>query len=227
MLRIIGHRGAKGLAPENTLASIEKALEYGVDEIEIDVFSTADGQIVLCHDRLLPGIGGMTHDIGTTTYRELLAAKPDLTTLAQAAAAVKDKAVLRIEIKPEADIQLVIASIKELLADGWIATNLTVVSFDQAILEAVKAALPEVPLGVNEDYWSFKAVRRARRLNTKHIIMNQKFLWFGFISAMSHRGYRLETYTLNDADQARRWAKHGLAGVCTDYPDRYVKSSKD
>lgn len=50
---LIGHRGAASEAPENTLASIEKALTYGVDRVEVDVQMTKDGQIILMHDRTL------------------------------------------------------------------------------------------------------------------------------------------------------------------------------
>ena len=48
----IAHRGAsgQGLAPENTLAACEKAIQLGVDAIEIDVHATRDGQIVVLHD---------------------------------------------------------------------------------------------------------------------------------------------------------------------------------
>ena len=47
---IIGHRGIPVLAPENTLAGIEKALELGADGIEIDVHLSQDGHVVVCHD---------------------------------------------------------------------------------------------------------------------------------------------------------------------------------
>ena len=48
---VIGHRGAKGHAPENTLKSIQKAIELGVDGIEIDVFRCASGELVVFHDK--------------------------------------------------------------------------------------------------------------------------------------------------------------------------------
>ena len=52
---IVGHRGAAGLAPENTLAAFKKACEFGVDAIELDVFLSADGKIIVHHDyRLKP-----------------------------------------------------------------------------------------------------------------------------------------------------------------------------
>src|SRR5690606_22495883 len=52
-LIITGHRGAGGLAPENTLASIQLALDLGVDRIEIDVQQTNDNVIIVLHDRTL------------------------------------------------------------------------------------------------------------------------------------------------------------------------------
>ena len=52
-IAIIGHRGAAGLVPENTLAAFQKACEIGVDAIELDVFLTAGGKIVVHHDYAL------------------------------------------------------------------------------------------------------------------------------------------------------------------------------
>ena len=50
---VIGHRGARGHVAENTLASIEKAMELGVDGVEIDVFRCATGELVVFHDKTL------------------------------------------------------------------------------------------------------------------------------------------------------------------------------
>lgn len=50
MIQIMGHRGASGLEPENTLRSFRKAIELGVDYIECDVHATKDGHLVLIHD---------------------------------------------------------------------------------------------------------------------------------------------------------------------------------
>ena len=49
----IGHRGAKGLEPENTLISFQKAIEIGVDGIELDVRLTSDGELVVIHDETI------------------------------------------------------------------------------------------------------------------------------------------------------------------------------
>ena len=53
MTKIFGHRGAKGTYPENTLLSFKKAIEIGVDGLELDVHVTKDGEVVVIHDETL------------------------------------------------------------------------------------------------------------------------------------------------------------------------------
>ena len=69
MIRV-GHRGAAALAPENTLASIERALEVGVDMVELDVVPLADGSLVLAHDPPADGAGLPTLDEALALVRE-------------------------------------------------------------------------------------------------------------------------------------------------------------
>jgi glycerophosphoryl diester phosphodiesterase len=76
---------------------------------------------------------------------------------------------------------------------------------------------------VSEKWSGVRATHRARRVGTKYILMNQKWLWWGFIRNVSRRGWKLGTYTLDDPVKARRWAKHGLWAVFTDYPDQFKK----
>jgi len=66
----VGHRGAAALAPENTLASIERALEVGVDMVELDVVPLADGSLVLAHDPPVDGAGLPTLDEALALVRE-------------------------------------------------------------------------------------------------------------------------------------------------------------
>lgn len=70
-MKIIGHRGAPGLALENTLPSFKKAAELGVGGIELDVRVTKDGQYVVLHDAGLERVGGPTKKLDELTYKEL------------------------------------------------------------------------------------------------------------------------------------------------------------
>lgn len=220
-MKIIGHRGAKGLAPENTLASFEKALIHGVDEIELDVRVSRDGVAVVQHDPQLHDPAGNLLVVAETNYAELLAHKPDLLTFESAMRAIDRRVPVLVEVKPRVPIEPVVKIIKQLQADGWHESDLFLGSFNYLILKELHAALPEITKVVIERWSGVRASYRARQLGTKRINMNQLWLWSGFISAMTRSGYELAPYTLNDSAKAKRWQRYGLTAVITDFPDRY------
>jgi len=217
-MKIVGHRGARGLAPENTIASLMQALTYNVDEIEIDVRVTRDGIPVLNHDVVLHGA---TLPIAHHTLQELRARKPDLATLSEALELLQHKASAMIEVKPRVDIAPVVAVLQQHLDKGWKAQDITLGSFSQKTLRALHAALPELPTIVIERFSGLYAGYRARQLHTKKVSMNHLFVWAGYISAMRRQQYELYVYTLNDPKRAARFQKHGLYGVITDRPDLF------
>lgn len=68
---IIGHRGAKGIAPENSLSGFKKAVELGIDGIELDVHLTKDGKLAVIHDMDLKRLSGLKIPIKQFTFEEL------------------------------------------------------------------------------------------------------------------------------------------------------------
>jgi len=68
---IIGHRGAKGIAPENSLSGFKKAVELGIDGIELDVHLTKDGKLIVIHDMDLQRLAGLRVPIKQLTFKEL------------------------------------------------------------------------------------------------------------------------------------------------------------
>lgn len=222
-LKIVGHRGARGLAPENTLASIQKALECRVDEIEIDVFVTKDGIPVLDHNGLVRDPAGNLLLIRHHTLEELRAHKPDLATLSEIITAINKAVPLTIEVKPGIPAEPVVRVIEEYLRQGWRVDHFRLASFDFGLLQELHHDLPDVQIVVNETCSGVRATWRARRLGAKRLCMDRHWLWYGFIRAMQRGGWELYAYTLNDPAKARRWARWGLAGVVTDLPDRFQK----
>lgn len=221
MLHITGHRGAKGLAPENTLASIRKALEYEVDEIEVDLRVSSDGIVFLHHDLLLRDQAGNSLNVRDHTYEELKRHKPDLATLAEAVRAIDRQVPLQLEVKWGEQTGPIIKELHTFFDEGWQATDFLIGSKKQQTLLELHQALPEIPKVVIEPYLSVRGTWRARRLGSRRISMNQLGLWSGFIRAMDRRGYEIHAYALNDPAKARRWSRYGLRGVITDLPDRY------
>ena len=198
-MKIIGHRGAAGLAPESTLASLLKALEYQVDGIEFDVRVTPDKIPVLQHDQEKVN-------------------SPDLPTLSEALAVIKNKSTAYVEIKPGEPIEPIVTVLKSAKA-----YDLRVGSKSLKTLLALRRAMPDAQLFVIEPWSGVRAHLRAIKVGTKLIFMNQRWLWWGYIRGFKNSGWELYAYTLNDPRKAKRWAGYGLAGVITDYPDRFAK----
>ncbi len=226
MTKIIGHRGARGLAPENTLPSFAAALKYNVDEVELDVRVTKDGQCVLNHDPWL-------HDkknrplrlIRIANYRlaELRKIRPDLARFDDIVRFIDHRVPIIIEVKPKVPCAEIIIAIRKLLADGWSPKELRLASFSQRTLNELQFALPEIEKVVNAHLFGVSATWRARRLGAKRIALNHHMICRYIVRILHKKGYNLAVHSLNNPKKAARWSKYGLFAVVTDRPDLFQK----
>lgn len=216
-LKIIGHRGARGLAPENTLAAIEAGIKAGADELEIDVRVTKDGIPVVVHDRRIHGKRVCLH-----TLTQLKANKPDLPTLEEALQAINRRMPVIIEVKAGEPLEPIITVLKSFLAQKWQPEDFRLGSKNQKLLRTLHALLPEIPKVVIERWSGIRAARRARQLNTTLICMNGLFVWRYFVSAMHAHGYKLTVYMRENPAKLKSWERRGLYGVVTDFPNRFT-----
>lgn len=214
-MKIIGHRGARGLAAENTIESIKAALGAGVDGIELDARVTHDGVIVLSHDPYINDTAQHHWVLKQHSYTFLKQRIPGLTTLDEALEVIPKNIEIRLEIKPVESIEPFIDFFTEIQD-----RNITVVSFDMKLLLTLYATMPNLQLGINERWSSTRAQYYARRLHTSTLQMNQRWLWRGFLKVMKRAGYAITPYTINSLSQAKRWEKY-IDAIITDYPDRF------
>lgn len=222
-MKIIGHRGARGLAPENTVAGMQKALEHHVDMIEFDIRCTKDNVLVAVHDRSLNDASGNVLSVADSNYAALKAHKPDLATFQDIVEAVNRRVPLLIEVKDPAAVPTLVSALKHYLQRGWQPSDFMVLSFHFSVLQAIKQALPNIPLMVNERWSGVRARWRADRLGTTNVDLHTLALWTGFIRLVKRSKFQLYTFTLNDVRKGRRWQRAGLAGVITDFPDRFER----
>jgi glycerophosphoryl diester phosphodiesterase len=222
-MKIIGHRGARGLAPENTIAALRKGLKHRVDELEFDLRVTSDDIVILHHDASLVDPTGKSLKIIEHTYAELLRHKADLVTFEEVLKTIGHPVPLYIEVKHRVPAEPIIKIIKKHIAQGWKTDYFLLGSKSQKILIQLHEALPDIEKIVIEPFSGIRAARRARQVDARRISMQQLWLWWGFIRGFKNSDMQLYAYTLNDPKKARRWAKWGLAGVVTDYPDRFER----
>lgn len=213
--KVIGHRGAAGLAQGNSIAGLKKATELGADMVELDVRVSKDGVPILSHD---PDVKHFI--VAETSLRQLKTVMSDIVLFADAIAAA-GKTPLFIEVKPHVKTEPIIALLKSLPLKTL--KTYKVASFDPKVLADFKREMPHLERVVLEKWSSLRARRHAHQADTKTLAMNKKWLWGVYIRAISKAGYTLYAYTLNNPKKANRWIHAGLKGVITDYPDRFIK----
>ena len=228
---IVGHRGAAGEAPENTLASFRLALEQGTDMIELDLQLTADGALVACHDwdlrRLLARApagdsaeGGNIEGtvVETSTLSALRRSDLELPTLPEILAALPADTPLNLELKRRrADRQAFAHALRLAVADR---SRLLISSFDWTLLAAVRELEPERPLAPVGRVRSPPLLAAAERLGAWSVHCHRRMVAAPLVAATHDRGRPLLAFTVNDPAEARRFFDLGVDGVFTDHPGR-------
>lgn len=229
-MQIVGHRGAKGLALENTAASVEAALHYQVDMVEIDLRLSKDGAVVLLHDGKAVARNGEIVDVAANTYQELLDYFPDLLTLEDLLNLVNRRCKIMLEFKDVRALTPSLQILRDHFKRDWQPDDFMFASFKLPMLETLHRLMPEVPLVVLDRWSSVRAVRRARRFNTPYLSMDQRYLWWGVIRQLSkhHKLFCYPNHRLIHIKHAKpnKWAKYGLYGVITDYPNLFLAKQK-
>jgi glycerophosphoryl diester phosphodiesterase len=222
-LLCIGHRGAMGHAPENTLLSFKKALELGASCVEGDVYYV-DGHLMVMHDdrleRTTSGSGFLLdHDFDE--LRSLDAGDGEkIPTLEEVFETVDLRAGVNIELKGPGTAHPVVGFIAARRKDGWRDDLILVSSFNHSRLEAVRRMDPQIKLGVLISGPTVDAVGVAVALGAYSVHFPLKSIDRGLVHDAHSRGLRVFVFTVNDPDDIRRMDGLGVDGVFTNYPER-------
>jgi glycerophosphoryl diester phosphodiesterase len=222
-MQIIGHRGARGLAPMNTKASIAAALAAGVDWIEFDVRRTKDGKVVLSHDSHTLRVSIRPRIISRTTYTKLVKAKnyrrEPITNLTEAFKTIGAKAKINIEIKSKGCAEAVVDHIERMVKAGANYDRFLVASFKPERLREIHRLNDHVPLSLLHATKPLTFLKlRALRLSA--VGFWRKRLPKKAIEQAKVRGLAVYAYTVNNPREAARLAARGIDRVVTDRPDK-------
>lgn len=222
----IGHRGARGHAPENTLLSIDTGMRLGADMIEFDVQRCED-QLVVIHDPRLERTTngkGRVDQVRFDYLRSVDAGQgQQIPTLHEVLALVEARVPLNIEIKSaDGTAALVAAAVREALADGWSPAQFLVSSFHLPELYEFKQVAPEVPVaalvcGIPLDWAACAIELGAQALN-----ISAEFADPRLVQDAHARGLKVYAYTVNHPEDIAALKNAGLDGVFSDYPDRVL-----
>jgi glycerophosphoryl diester phosphodiesterase len=187
---IVGHRGAGGEAPENTLESFRLAVEQGVDMVELDLQLTADGTLVAYHDR-------------------------DLQLLNQEAVPIES---LSLELKRYgADRERLVAALGREITGR---EQLLVSSFDWDLLALVRQRLPLRPLAPIAESEPETLLQASRELEAFSVHSYWRIARHTLVHQARAAGRPTLVYTVNQPDLARKLLARGVSGLFSDHPGR-------
>lgn len=251
--KVMGHRGAKALAPENTLSSLKAAAAAGATWVEFDVMLTGDGQPVLFHDDTLErttgaagemaktplaGVAGLdaTRDFSKKYSRRAgrrFQGQPDcrVPTLEEAAACLLELGLTpNVEIKPTSGLARETAEVAltRLLAI-WPDDRLPplVSSFERESLAAAQRVAPQWPRGLLAEVFPADWRQAMTDLACASLHLDWRRTRAADVAAVKAAGYAFAVYTINGVRAGRRLLDKGVDCLITDRPDLLIPALDD
>lgn len=215
-VQVISHRACLGHAPENTLAGIRIALEFGVDAIEVDVRSTADGVPVLLHDAALDRTTNLTGNVEAMSVAEVRKADAGgepVPLLAEALALVGAKTRLLIEVKQPGIEHLIV----DVVRNAWAGGSVMFCSFLPEAVRRLRELVPDDP--------TFQLYGPDDGpIDPSHpVFVHYSLITRALVVSVQSHGQPIYGWTVDEEPEMRRLAALGVDGICSNYPDRLLR----
>lgn len=216
---ITAHRGAGYLEPENTLRALQRALELGVDQIEIDAQLTRDGHLILMHDptvdRTTNGIGKV-EDLTLEEIRQLDAGLGErVPTLAEALELVCGRAILQIELKGAGTALPVVRTVE---AAGR-ERDVILTSFVHQWLIQTRQLNPRISTGALWGRLPSDAVQQTRRIGAQALHVWYEHIDHRLVAEAHEQGLLVRAWNPNQPEEMRRLIELGVDAIGSDRPD--------
>ncbi|KAB1156192.1 glycerophosphodiester phosphodiesterase [Flavobacterium luteum] len=221
----LGHRGAKGYEPENTLLSFQKAIDIGVDGIELDVHLSSDGAIMVIHDET---IDRTTNGKGFVNELSLLKLngfeiekEQKIPSLQEVFDLVNQQCLINIELKGKGTAKPVLALIEEyVLEKNWDYSHFIVSSFDWTALQELRKWNPKIPIGVLTQTNLDLAVAFAKFIKAETIHPYFHLLTKENTKKIQNEGFEVFSWTVNEIEDIEKIKSFHVNGIISDFPDR-------
>lgn len=223
----IGHRGACGTEPENTLRSVRRALEMGADGVEIDV-RLVEGELVVIHDARLERTTNGQGRVSSKSFAALRALDAGegerIPVLREICDAVARRGFINIELKGAGTAQPTARLVRELIEQGgWRPEQFLVSSFLRRELRRFRVADEgRTPLGLLLARPTRLFLAQARALGAQTVHPPLRHTNERLVTRAHAEGLRVYVYTVNRPTDYARMKELGVDGVFTDFPERFT-----
>jgi glycerophosphoryl diester phosphodiesterase len=221
----IGHRGANGYEPENTMVSFQKAIEMGADGIELDVHLSADGHLIVIHDETIDRTTNGKGAVNQLTMQELklfrINEKYEIPTLDQVFDLVDKRCFINIELKNQDTAEQVVQLIEYYISDkNWNYTRFLVSSFDWNALQQIRFSNEDIRIGVLTETDMDLAISFARFIKAETLHPDFQLLTNEYTAKIQEKGIRVFPWTVNDKEDIQKMKSFKVDGIITDFLDR-------
>lgn len=217
MIRI-GHRGAAGHVLENTLGSIEKAIELGVDYVEIDLRLTRDGHVVVLHDAM---VDRTTRGYGRIKDLTLAQVKRLKTKDGQHVPTLEDVLKLvdgRVGLMLELKVRGLVKPVTKIVERSGFSSPVIYASFNHTELSRIRRILPHVNILALFKKGPIRPKILVETLHPTHVGIHWEHITKRSLEAAQEAGLHVFVYTVNDVDDIRRMNAMGVDGTVSDCP---------
>ncbi len=226
-LLCIGHRGAMGHAPENTLRSVHKSLDLGVLCMELDVYYV-DGHIVVFHDDRLERTTNGTGYICDKSFEYLRSLDAgdgeQIPTLEEVCEVINSQVCLNIELKGADTVAPVAALITKLVANGWDVGDFLISSFHHQALLEMKRLSPDVKTGALIRGIPVDGAKFAEDLGAFSVHPALDFVNQQLVDDAHARGLKVFVYGVDYLEDIAKMHAFGVDGVFTGFPERVLEN---
>lgn len=221
----IGHRGAKGYLAENTLESIQKALNFGVDAIEIDVHRCKTGELVVIHDFTLDRTTNGSGEVAKKSLTEIKALKVEdefeIPLLTEVLDFIQGKCRINIELKGLNTATATAKIIKKYIAEkNWTYKDFIVSSFQKNELFQMRKLDENAALGILSKASVTEAIELGKLLKASAIHPSLGIITRDNVKASHKAGFSVNVWTVNEPEDIQRMREFGVDGIISDFPDR-------
>ena len=221
----IGHRGARGHKPENTLIGFQKAIDLHVDRIELDVHLSLDNELMVIHDetvdRTTDGKGFVNQFSLPELKRFRIEKEHHIPTLSEVLNLIDQKCDINIELKSFEAADKVVDLIEKYVSEkNWNYNQFLVSSFDWNALQQVAFSNPKIPIGVLTETDLDLALAFAKFIQAKSIHPYFHLLTEENTARMQEKGFQVFPWTVNEIEDIRKIKSYKVNGIISDFPDR-------
>lgn len=219
----IGHRGAKAYVAENTIASIEKAIQLGADAVEIDVHVCKTGEIVVIHDSTINRTTtgkGKVKELTLNELRLITTYGYSIPTLEEVLVFCEDKCTIHIELKGKGTAVKVADIVTKYIArTKWTYETLLVSSFKRSKLDKVKQINPNINRGIIVDKKASKALVQSMEDKCSAIYIAFNKVKPHIVAFANSHNIQVYVWTVNKPKKISKMKALSVSGIISDFPD--------